>query len=159
MWFWRCGSDKNFKTDFPRGRADSGALPPRTSLHSTPTLFSSTCIRHQAPTTPKRDFPTSPDLGQLLVKTVPIPYSVPQTSWPSSSPPKPARFLETKVNTTTSMPKAEVGSQKWLGNKMKSKGLQRLRWYCQACEKQCTYFQNPLVGNLVDFESILHFGV
>ncbi|KAF2403179.1 hypothetical protein EJ06DRAFT_528131 [Trichodelitschia bisporula] len=35
------------------------------------------------------------------------------------------------------MPKAEVGSSKWLGNKMKAKGLQRLRWYCQACEKQC----------------------
>ncbi|TID27847.1 C2H2 and C2HC zinc finger [Venturia nashicola] len=35
------------------------------------------------------------------------------------------------------MPKAEVGSTKWLGNKMKAKGLQRLRWYCTPCEKQC----------------------
>ncbi|KAF3057864.1 hypothetical protein CFAM422_012019 [Trichoderma lentiforme] len=35
------------------------------------------------------------------------------------------------------MPKAEVGSTKYLGNKLKSKGLQRLRWYCQVCEKQC----------------------
>lgn len=35
------------------------------------------------------------------------------------------------------MPKAEVGTPKWLSNKMKSKGLQRLRWYCQLCEKQC----------------------
>ncbi|KAK5681227.1 hypothetical protein LTS10_006989 [Elasticomyces elasticus] len=35
------------------------------------------------------------------------------------------------------MPKAEVGSTKYLANKMKAKGLQRLRWYCQACEKQC----------------------
>lgn len=35
------------------------------------------------------------------------------------------------------MPKAEVGSTKHLANKMKSKGLQRLRWYCQVCEKQC----------------------
>ncbi|KAI1480214.1 domain of Kin17 curved DNA-binding protein-domain-containing protein [Daldinia eschscholtzii] len=35
------------------------------------------------------------------------------------------------------MPKAEVGSTKYLSNKMKSKGLQRLRWYCQICEKQC----------------------
>ncbi|KAI4204423.1 MAG: hypothetical protein LQ350_001180 [Teloschistes chrysophthalmus] len=35
------------------------------------------------------------------------------------------------------MPKAEVGSTKYLNNKLKSKGLQRLRWYCQACEKQC----------------------
>ncbi|KAM4056031.1 kin17 curved DNA-binding domain-containing protein [Hirsutella rhossiliensis] len=29
------------------------------------------------------------------------------------------------------MPKAEVGSTKHLSNKLKSKGLQRLRWYCQ----------------------------
>ncbi|KAH9828299.1 hypothetical protein Tdes44962_MAKER02464 [Teratosphaeria destructans] len=35
------------------------------------------------------------------------------------------------------MPKAEVGSTKYLANKMKAKGLQRLRWYCQICEKQC----------------------
>lgn len=35
------------------------------------------------------------------------------------------------------MGKAEVGSVKWLSNRMKSRGLQRLRWYCQMCEKQC----------------------
>ncbi|KAJ4250563.1 hypothetical protein NW762_011818 [Fusarium torreyae] len=35
------------------------------------------------------------------------------------------------------MPKAEVGSTKHIANRMKSKGLQRLRWYCQVCEKQC----------------------
>ncbi|AFZ80512.1 hypothetical protein BEWA_033670 [Theileria equi strain WA] len=35
------------------------------------------------------------------------------------------------------MPKADVGSHKWLANKMKSKGLQKLKWYCQMCEKQC----------------------
>ncbi|KAK3117320.1 hypothetical protein LTR53_001437 [Teratosphaeriaceae sp. CCFEE 6253] len=35
------------------------------------------------------------------------------------------------------MPKAEVGSTKHLANKMKAKGLQRLRWYCQICSKQC----------------------
>jgi DNA/RNA-binding protein KIN17 len=54
------------------------------------------------------------------------------------------------------MPKAEFGSTKHVANQMKSKGLQvriyysledvtntlttsaqRLRWYCQACEKQC----------------------
>lgn len=35
------------------------------------------------------------------------------------------------------MPKAEVGSTKHLANKMKAKGLQRLRWYCQVCSKQC----------------------
>ena len=35
------------------------------------------------------------------------------------------------------MPKAEVGSQKYLANKMKSKGLQRLRFWCEVCHKQC----------------------
>ena len=35
------------------------------------------------------------------------------------------------------MPKAEVGSTKYVANKMKAKGLQRLRWYCQICSKQC----------------------
>ncbi|EGY18030.1 hypothetical protein VD0002_g4267 [Verticillium dahliae] len=35
------------------------------------------------------------------------------------------------------MGKAEVGSTKHLSNKLKSKGLQRLRWFCQVCEKQC----------------------
>ena len=38
--------------------------------------------------------------------------------------------------TVTTMPRAEVGSTKYLNNKLKSKGLQRLRWYCQVCEKQ-----------------------
>ena len=33
--------------------------------------------------------------------------------------------------------KAEVGTPKWLSNKIKSKGLQKLRWYCQMCQKQC----------------------
>lgn len=34
------------------------------------------------------------------------------------------------------MGRAEIGSTKHLANKMKAKGLQRLRWYCQACERQ-----------------------
>jgi DNA/RNA-binding protein KIN17 len=33
--------------------------------------------------------------------------------------------------------RAEVGTPKYLANAMKSKGLQRLRWFCQVCEKQC----------------------
>jgi DNA/RNA-binding protein KIN17 len=33
------------------------------------------------------------------------------------------------------MGKAEVGTPKWIGNKMKSKGLQKLRWYCQMCQQ------------------------
>jgi DNA/RNA-binding protein KIN17 len=35
------------------------------------------------------------------------------------------------------MPKAEKGSLKDLGKKIKAKGLQKLRFYCQMCEKQC----------------------
>ncbi|OII74152.1 uncharacterized protein cubi_02954 [Cryptosporidium ubiquitum] len=35
------------------------------------------------------------------------------------------------------MPKAEFGTVKWLSKQIKSKGLQKLRWYCQLCEKQC----------------------
>ncbi|KAI0011090.1 domain of Kin17 curved DNA-binding protein-domain-containing protein [Xylariaceae sp. FL0662B] len=34
------------------------------------------------------------------------------------------------------MPRAEAGSTKHLSNQMKSKGLQRLRWYCQPCQRQ-----------------------
>lgn len=30
------------------------------------------------------------------------------------------------------MGRAEVGTPKYIANKMKSKGLQRLRWYCQG---------------------------
>lgn len=32
------------------------------------------------------------------------------------------------------MGKAEVGTPKWIGNKIKAKGLQKLRWYCQVCD-------------------------
>lgn len=35
------------------------------------------------------------------------------------------------------MPRAEAGTPKYLANKMKAKGLQKLRWYCQMCQKQC----------------------
>merc|ERR1719483_241444 len=32
---------------------------------------------------------------------------------------------------------AEKGTPKYIANKIKSKGLQKLRWFCQMCEKQC----------------------
>ena len=35
------------------------------------------------------------------------------------------------------MPRAEAGTPKAIANRMKLNGLQRLRWYCQMCEKQC----------------------
>ena len=35
------------------------------------------------------------------------------------------------------MPKAEKGSVKDIGNKIKAKGLQKLKYFCQMCEKQC----------------------
>lgn len=39
-------------------------------------------------------------------------------------------------NYSLTMPKAERGTPKDLANRMKSKGLQKLAFYCQACEKQ-----------------------
>ena len=35
------------------------------------------------------------------------------------------------------MPKAEKGSAKDIANKMKAKGLQKLKFFCQMCNKQC----------------------
>nr|CAD7453283.1 unnamed protein product [Timema tahoe] len=35
------------------------------------------------------------------------------------------------------MGKHEVGTPKYIANKIKAKGLQKLRWYCQMCQKQC----------------------
>ena len=35
------------------------------------------------------------------------------------------------------MPKHDFLSPKAIGNRIKSKGLQKLRWYCQMCQKQC----------------------
>ncbi|EIW71446.1 DNA/RNA-binding protein KIN17 [Tremella mesenterica] len=35
------------------------------------------------------------------------------------------------------MGKAEAGTPKAIANAIKAKGLGRLRWYCQICEKQC----------------------
>lgn len=35
------------------------------------------------------------------------------------------------------MAKAEFGTPKHLAKQMKLKGLQKLKWYCQVCEKQC----------------------
>lgn len=35
------------------------------------------------------------------------------------------------------MPRAEAGTPKAISNAIKAKGLQKLKFYCQACEKQC----------------------
>ena len=35
------------------------------------------------------------------------------------------------------MPKHERGSTKEIANRVKSKGLQKLKWFCQMCKKQC----------------------
>ena len=35
------------------------------------------------------------------------------------------------------MPRAEAGTTKAIANQLKSKGLQRLRWWCEVCQKQC----------------------
>ena len=41
------------------------------------------------------------------------------------------------------MGKAEAGSTKWVSNQMKSKGLTRLRWFCQICEVRLPPLLNP----------------
>jgi hypothetical protein len=35
------------------------------------------------------------------------------------------------------MPKHDFGSPKDIANRIKAKGLQKLRWFCQMCQKQC----------------------
>uniref|UniRef100_A0A915BTV4 DNA/RNA-binding protein Kin17 WH-like domain-containing protein n=1 Tax=Parascaris univalens TaxID=6257 RepID=A0A915BTV4_PARUN len=35
------------------------------------------------------------------------------------------------------MGKYEKGTPKEIANRCKSKGLQKLRWFCQMCQKQC----------------------
>lgn len=35
------------------------------------------------------------------------------------------------------MPKHEANTPKAIANRIKAKGLQKLRWYCQLCQKQC----------------------
>lgn len=35
------------------------------------------------------------------------------------------------------MGKAEFGTAKYISNKMKARGLQKLKFYCQVCQKQC----------------------
>lgn len=35
------------------------------------------------------------------------------------------------------MPKAEVGTPKWISNQWKKKGLNKLRWYCGLCKVSC----------------------
>lgn len=46
------------------------------------------------------------------------------------------------------MGKHDAFSPKALANKMKAKGLQKLRWYCQMCEKQCRDENGFKVGNI-----------
>ena len=35
------------------------------------------------------------------------------------------------------MPKHDFFSPKAISNRIKAKGLQKLRWYCEMCQKQC----------------------
>lgn len=37
----------------------------------------------------------------------------------------------------SAMPKKDFFSPKSIANRWKAKGLQKLRWYCQMCQKQC----------------------
>ena len=35
------------------------------------------------------------------------------------------------------MPKAEVGTPKWIANQWRKKGMSKLRWYCGLCKVAC----------------------
>ncbi|TMW64808.1 hypothetical protein Poli38472_008975 [Pythium oligandrum] len=49
-----------------------------------------------------------------------------------------APFTElNRITNKSSMGKHEFLTAKAIGNRMKAKGLQKLRWYCQVCQKQC----------------------
>ena len=53
------------------------------------------------------------------------------------SPHKIAVNPSTHTVSYTNMPRAERGTPKDIANRSKAKGLQKLRWYCQMCNKQC----------------------
>ena len=42
-----------------------------------------------------------------------------------------------KVVVVVAMGKSDFLTPKAIANRIKSKGLQKLRWYCQMCQKQC----------------------
>ncbi len=45
--------------------------------------------------------------------------------------------LTTRLSKLLAMPKHGWLTPKAIGNRIKAKGLQKLRWYCQMCQKQC----------------------
>ena len=58
------------------------------------------------------------------------------------------------------MPKAERGTPKDIANRQKAKGLQKLRWYCQMCQKECfiSYRQRKIwIKKILDFEFNITF--
>lgn len=46
-------------------------------------------------------------------------------------------FLLKVVTSVVVMGKSDFLTPKAIANRIKSKGLQKLRWYCQMCQKQC----------------------
>lgn len=46
-----------------------------------------------------------------------------------------AEFVRTASN--AAMPKHGFLTPKAIGNRIKAKGLSKLRWYCEMCQKQC----------------------
>ena len=46
-------------------------------------------------------------------------------------------FLKTSLRHETAMPKHGFLTPKAISNRIKAKGMQKLRWYCQMCSKQC----------------------
>lgn len=91
-----------------------------------------------------RLLPTFPLLEPLLAQRSPALLFVSSFPPPSSnrSDIQPCLVLKVRrlvlfVRAPLNLIMCSVGTPKYLANQMKSKGLQRLRWYCQVCEKQC----------------------
>lgn len=46
---------------------------------------------------------------------------------------------------------------KAIGNRIKAKGLQKLRWYCQTCQKQCRDEVRKFSSNVIQPKYPLFF--
>lgn len=53
------------------------------------------------------------------------------------------------------MGKADFLTPKAISNRIKAKGLQKLRWYCQMCQKQCR--DEVMLGLDRGLGVVLHF--
>lgn len=124
-----------------RGNGDFG-VQILLSQHNTTTLCT-VCVRGSIPvikartnreTSPKHDLELSSlHASESQCVTFRNKFDVPRTRLNSES----VHIRIPDATPNDKMGRAEAGSTKAISNKLKSKGLTRLRWYCQVCEKAC----------------------